>query len=48
MLLVLRPKPKVFFASERGLTENVVREISAQKSEPSWMLEFRLRSYETF
>jgi Fe-S cluster assembly protein SufB len=43
-----KTKTKSFFASERGLNEEVIREISAQKSEPSWMLEFRLRSYETF
>ncbi|MDR0298494.1 MAG: Fe-S cluster assembly protein SufB [Streptococcaceae bacterium] len=31
-----------------GLTEEVVREISAAKNEPEWMLEFRLKSYEAF
>jgi Fe-S cluster assembly protein SufB len=32
------------FRSGRGLNEKVVREISAQKSEPGWMLDFRLKS----
>ena len=32
------------FRSGRGLNEKVVREISAQKGEPEWMLDFRLRS----
>ncbi len=32
------------FRSGRGLNEKVVREISAQKDEPEWMLDFRLRS----
>jgi Fe-S cluster assembly protein SufB len=29
----------------RGLSEDVVRLISAKKNEPEWMLEFRLRAY---
>ena len=32
------------FRSGRGLNEKVVREISAQKDEPEWMLEFRLKA----
>ncbi len=32
----------------KGLTEAVVRQISAMKNEPEWMLEFRLKSLETF
>ena len=32
------------FRSGRGLNERVVREISAQKGEPAWMLDFRLRA----
>ena len=32
------------FRSGRGLNEKVVREISAQKEEPAWMLDFRLKS----
>ncbi len=27
------------FRSERGLTENIVREISNMKNEPEWMLD---------
>jgi Fe-S cluster assembly protein SufB len=37
------------YKTKKGLTEAVVREISAQKKEPSWMLELRLtalRQYE--
>ena len=33
---------------ERGLTEDIVRQISAHKSEPEWMLEFRLKATEHF
>jgi len=32
------------FRSGKGLNEKVVREISAQKDEPEWMLEFRLKA----
>ncbi|EUJ48168.1 Fe-S cluster assembly protein SufB [Paenilisteria rocourtiae] len=36
------------FRSERGLTEDIVREISTIKEEPQWMLDFRLKSLEQF
>ncbi len=36
------------FRSGRGLNENVVREISAQKGEPEWMLKFRLKALKTY
>ncbi|HCU57124.1 MAG TPA: Fe-S cluster assembly protein SufB, partial [Anaerolineaceae bacterium] len=32
------------FKSRKGLDEEVVREISAMKGEPEWMLEFRLKA----
>jgi Fe-S cluster assembly protein SufB len=32
----------------RGLSEDVVRLISAKKEEPEWMLDFRLRAYRTW
>lgn len=32
----------------KGLNEDIVREISAYKKEPQWMLDFRLRSYKEF
>ncbi|GFG69314.1 Fe-S cluster assembly protein SufB [Mycolicibacter senuensis] len=35
-------------AAQRGLSEDVVRDISAKKNEPEWMLEARLRAYRTF
>lgn len=31
-----------------GLTPDIVREISAKKNEPQWMLDFRLKSLETY
>ena len=35
-------------SAERGLDEQVVRDISAIKQEPQWMLERRLKAYEIF
>ena len=37
-----------FFKSRRGLSEDIVRQISAHKSEPEWMTKFRLRAYKHF
>jgi Fe-S cluster assembly protein SufB len=37
-----------YFKSEKGLNETVVRQISEMKGEPAWMLDFRLRSLESF
>ncbi|MEE3377374.1 MAG: Fe-S cluster assembly protein SufB, partial [Lachnospiraceae bacterium] len=31
-----------------GLTEEIIRQISAEKKDPEWMLEFRLKSLEVF
>lgn len=36
------------FSTGEGLTEEVIREMSRIKGEPEWMLEFRLKSLETF
>ncbi|MCT7791774.1 MAG: Fe-S cluster assembly protein SufB, partial [Lactobacillus iners] len=36
-------KPK--FSTGRGLTEEIVRKISAEKNEPKWMLDYRLQAY---
>lgn len=37
-----------FFKAEKGLSEEVVRQISEMKGEPEWMLEMRLRAYHHF
>lgn len=34
--------------SKKGLTKDVIVEISKLKNEPQWMLDFRLRAYEVF
>jgi Fe-S cluster assembly protein SufB len=35
-------------SAQRGLSETVVRDISARKSEPEWMLELRLKGHRLF
>src|SRR5437879_10333987 len=35
-------------SAQRGLSEAVVRDISAKKSEPEWMLESRLKALKLF
>ena len=37
---------KPVFKARPGLSEEIVREISAHKEEPEWMLEFRLKALE--
>jgi len=39
---------KHVFRTQRGLSEVVVRQISAQKNEPEWMLEFRLKGLKIY
>ena len=36
------------FKAQKGLTEEIVRQISQMKNEPKWMLDFRLRAYKIF
>jgi Fe-S cluster assembly protein SufB len=42
-----KPEEHVF-KSEKGLNEEKIRQISAMKNEPLWMLEYRLKAYQTF
>ncbi len=39
---------KPVFKSRKGLDEEIVRQISAHKEEPAWMLEFRLKALEIY
>ncbi len=36
------------FRAQKGLSEEVVRQISAHKEEPEWMLDFRLKALEVY
>lgn len=39
---------KYSYKTERGLTPEIVKEISIKKNEPSWMTEFRLKSLDIY
>jgi len=39
---------KPAYSTGRGLTEQTVRDISAAKKEPKWMLDYRLKAYEIY
>ncbi|MGB7214356.1 MAG: Fe-S cluster assembly protein SufB [Gammaproteobacteria bacterium] len=41
-------KDKPLFKAQKGLSEEVVRQISAHKEEPEWMLNFRLKALRIF
>jgi Fe-S cluster assembly protein SufB len=43
-----RDEPKPVFRTRKGLDEEIVRQISAKKEEPGWMLEFRLKALKHF
>ena len=36
------------FKPEKGLNEDIIKQMSAIKKEPQWMLDFRLKAYERF
>ncbi|MGD2051469.1 MAG: Fe-S cluster assembly protein SufB [Acidimicrobiia bacterium] len=36
------------FKPQKGLNEDIIRQMSAMKHEPDWMLEFRLKAYRRF
>ena len=44
----IRDADKSIYKTDAGLTEQVVRDISARKKDPPWMLDFRLKSLETY
>jgi len=39
---------KPVYKAQKGLSEKIVRQISAHKEEPQWMLEFRLKALEIY
>jgi hypothetical protein len=36
------------FKPQKGLNEEIIREMSRMKNEPEWMLQFRLKAYQRF
>jgi Fe-S cluster assembly protein SufB len=43
-----KDESKPVFKAQRGLSEEVVRQISAHKGEPQWMLDFRLKALKVY
>ncbi|MGH7460382.1 MAG: Fe-S cluster assembly protein SufB, partial [Longimicrobiales bacterium] len=43
-----KEESKPVFKAQKGLSEEIVRQISAHKGEPEWMLEFRLKALEIY
>ena len=41
-------KEDYVYKPQRGLSSDIIREMSMMKKEPDWMLEFRLRSYDIY
>jgi len=41
-------KEDYVFKAEKGLTEQVIRDMSSRKGEPEWMLDIRLKAYQHF
>lgn len=39
---------EIIYSTGKGLNEEIVRQISAKKNEPEWMLNYRLKSLETY
>ena len=44
----VRDADKSIYKTDAGLTEEIIRDISKRKHDPPWMLEFRLKSLETY
>lgn len=44
----IRDKDESIYKSDAGLTEEIIKDISTRKNDPDWMLEFRLKSLETY
>ncbi len=42
------PEDEYVFKPEKGLSEEIIREMSLIKGEPEWMLNFRLKAYSRF
>lgn len=44
----MRNEDRPIYRAEQGLTEAIVRDISAKKQDPAWMLDFRLKALEVY
>src|SRR5690606_29366713 len=43
-----RDEEDYVFKPQKGLNGDIVRQMSAMKGEPEWMLDFRLKAYQRF
>ncbi len=44
----IKNEDRSIYKTHEGLTEEIIRDISKQKNDPEWMLEFRLKSLEVY
>ena len=44
----IRNEDRSAYKTQQGLTEEIIRDISRQKHDPAWMLEFRLKSLDVY
>ena len=44
----IKNEVRYFSKTEKGLTRDIVMQISKEKNEPGWMLELRLKALEVF
>ena len=44
----IKNKDEYDFKIQKGLTKEIIEEISKQKNEPDWMLKIRLKALETY
>ena len=44
----IRNEDRPVYKAKQGLTEEIIRDISAKKHDPAWMLEFRLQALEVY
>ena len=44
----IKNQERYSYKSEKGLTEDIIREISKEKDEPQWMRDFRLKSLKIY
>ncbi len=44
----IRNEDRPIYRTQQGLTEEIIRDISRQKKDPAWMLDFRLKSLEVY
>ena len=44
----IKNEDRPVYKTQQGLTEDIIRDISRQKHDPDWMLQFRLKSLDVY